>query len=511
MSSARAGARTPPEIIGLGAVILVFVAISSLFALGRPYFAGTDESAHLGYAHVVADFGLPTIDGEPSVPDSATIWQVERASAKDDRYRSVWVANHPPLFYATLAPAIWLSELTDRADGGLVYVRFANIAYAAAGLIFVYLLGTRIAGGVRRIGLTAAGVAGLVGLAPAAYSLGLNDGAGFAAASAVLWAAVRCLQAPGSRPRRSDLIAFGASCVVAAGMRAATMLMAVAVVIAVGAVVWWRGSGPQRRRSVVGIALAGLVAPAVAFGWFYVRNEVLYGDVGASAYLLEQFDRVKRGSVLAMFTEGGIWLRLFRRVTTPSTLRDNAMPGIGMIAGAALAGLAVALRAGRVPSPSTREVAEQGDDVGRIDRGSLAVVVVGIAVILLTVAQHLSGGGMAHSRYLFPAMAGLAVIVAIGIDAVWPRVGPALLVAGMTWWSIISIPTPHDRWTERRRRAVQPPGYEVLRQVPGNTAERALIVALLVLGCVIGAAAFVAVVAAPRGAYCGGHDDSRRG
>src|SRR6187431_1965782 len=95
------------EVVGLGAVILVFVAISALFALGRPYFAGTDESSHLGYAHVVADLGLPTIDGEPDVHDSATIWEIERASVHDDRYRAVWVANHPPLFYATLAPAIW--------------------------------------------------------------------------------------------------------------------------------------------------------------------------------------------------------------------------------------------------------------------------------------------------------------------------------------------------------------------------------------------------------------------
>jgi hypothetical protein len=484
--------RTPPrEVVGLAAVILVFIAISALFALGRPYFAGTDESSHLGYAHVVADLRLPTIDGEPDVPESATTWQIERASVHDDRYRAVWVANHPPLFYATLAPAIWVSELTDPADGGLMLLRFANIACAGAALVFVYLLGVRASGGIRRIGLTSAAIAGLIGLAPAVFSLGLNDGAGFLAGSAVLWAAVRCLQAPPTGPSTRDLVALGVSCVVAAGMRAATMIMATGVVIVLAAVIWWRGSGADRRRAVVGVACAGLVAPVLVFGWFYVRNIVLYGDVGASAYLLDRFKRVTRGSVFAMFTEGQIWLRLFRRTTTPSTLRNNVLPGLSLIVGATVAGLVIALRTGRTADTTPDRVP------GRIDRTALALVTVGIAVIVVTVAQHFSGGGMAHSRYLFPALAGFAVLIAIGVDKIWPRVAPALLVAGMAWFSIASIPTPHDRWMERRQRAFTPPGFEVLSEVPGNTFARAVFAVLLVVGCVVGAAVLVAGVVDP--------------
>lgn len=479
------------EIVGLAAVLVVFVSISALFALGRPYFAGTDESAHLGYAHVVADFGLPTIEGEPDVPESATIWQIERASAQDDRYRGVWVANHPPLFYASLAPAIWFSELTDRADGGLLFVRLANIAYAAVGLVFVYLLGVRVSGGVRRIGLTAAAVAGFIGLAPAVYALGLNDGSGFAAGSAVLWAAVRCLQAREGRLSRGDLVALGVSCCVAAGVRAATMFMAIAVVCVVAAVTWWRGSDPQRRRAVLSLVGAGLVAPGLAFGWFYLRNQSLYGDVGASAFLLDRFTRVTRGSIFDMFTEGHIWLRLFRRVTTPSTVRNMVMPGAGLIAAVVLAGLVLALRSGR-----TADTVDDGDTAS-IDRVSVGVLLVAIGVILVTVAQHLSGGGMAHSRYVFPALAGFAVIIAIGADQIWARVAPALLVAAMAWWSIASIPTPHDRWMERRRRAFKPAGFDVLSDVPGNTAWRALFAAGIVAGCVVGAAVLVAGVVRP--------------
>jgi hypothetical protein len=188
--TSRASRAAPREVVGVAAVVLVFVSISALFALNRPHFAGTDESAHLGYAHVIADARLPTIAGEPPVPESAVIWQIERATARDDRYRGVWVANHPPLFYAAMVPAIWLAELTDRPDGGLLFMRFGNIAFAAVGVVFTYLIGVRVTG-VRRIGLAASAVAAFIGLAPAAFSLGLNDGAGFAAGSAVLWAGVR--------------------------------------------------------------------------------------------------------------------------------------------------------------------------------------------------------------------------------------------------------------------------------------------------------------------------------
>ena len=131
------------ERIGLAGVLVLFIGVSGLFALSRPHFAHKDESAHLGYAHVLADFRLPTIEGFPPVPASAQIWEVQRRSVSGDEYRGVWVANHPPLHYAALVPAVWFAELTDRPDGGLLFMRFGNIAFGAIGLLFTYLLRPR--------------------------------------------------------------------------------------------------------------------------------------------------------------------------------------------------------------------------------------------------------------------------------------------------------------------------------------------------------------------------------
>ncbi len=176
-----------------------------MFAFQQAPFFDSDEKAHLGYAHEIADFRLPEIERQPSVPDSATQWRVERSTGRDDRYRAVWVANHPPLHYVAVAPLIWYAETTDRPDGGLLLMRFANIAFAAAGVVFTYLLGTELTGGrspgrPRRSGDRRPRAAGTHLLLAR-----LNDGLAFAAGTGLLWAGVRCLR----RTDRRNLTMLG--------------------------------------------------------------------------------------------------------------------------------------------------------------------------------------------------------------------------------------------------------------------------------------------------------------
>lgn len=469
--------------LGLAAVIVVFLGVSSMWVFSRPYFEATDENAHLAYAHVIADFDLPTITGEPPVPEEATLWQTERASSRDVRYRTVWVANHPPLFYMATAPLIWLSNALDRHDGGLVFIRFANIAFAAAGLVFVYLLGVEASGGVRRLGVAAAAVAGLVGLSPAAFSLAQNDGLGFAAAAAVLWGVARVYRRPGLIPTRNDLIVIAVSASVAAGVRTATMLMAAGAIGMLFLTMWmsterpWKDRWPAMRK----LALWGVGLPVALFGWYSVRNHVLYGDLGASEFLLDRFRRAVRGPVPTMLFEGQIWHRLFRRVTTPSVTRDFVIPGIFVIAAIAVAGFVIAYRNRR-----TADTRADGKP-GHIDRRVIWMMLASVFVILATVAQHLAGGGMAHSRYLFPALPVLAVIAVIGFDQFLPRIGPFLLSSVFAWWVITTLPTTADRVAMRRRRWRNVADVGDLRQIPGSTTLRVIAAIVIIAGCLLGA------------------------
>ena len=194
--------------------------------------------------------------------------------------------------------------------------------------------------------------------------------------------------------------------------------------------------GPLRLRSAATIAAVGLGPAAVLFGWFYVRIQLLYGDVGASTFLLEHFDREARGSIPHMLTQGRLWSHLYHRIVSTAPL-SWAWPRFANIAAVlGVAGLIVAIVR---PRPGTC-------------RRAIAVCLLSVAVITLTVAQHLAGGGSAYPRYLFPALGVLAALAALGFDRLIPRVLPAVVVAAMAWWAIKQMPIGVDPVFTRRPR-----------------------------------------------------------
>jgi predicted membrane protein DUF2142 len=240
--------------LGAAAAIVTFVSMALLYAFEQPPFVAPDETAHVGYAHEIARFQLPEITDFPAVPDSAVQWQAERESARDDRYLGVWVANHPPLHYVAAAPLIWLSNALDRADGGLMFLRLVNIAFAAVGVWFTYLLARDLSGGVRRLGVVAAAIAALVPQGLVLFAQAMNDGLGFAAATAVVWAGVRCVSTGTGRHGRGDLIVLGAAAAACAGARSATLAVALVVVawVAVARLRTTEGSARRRPSSATG-------------------------------------------------------------------------------------------------------------------------------------------------------------------------------------------------------------------------------------------------------------------
>jgi 4-amino-4-deoxy-L-arabinose transferase-like glycosyltransferase len=406
-----------------------------VFSFQQAPFYDADEKAHLGYAHEIADFRLPEIDRPAVVPSSATQWQAELATGRDDRYRAVWVANHPPLHYMATAPLIWIVEATNRPDGGLLLMRLANAAFAACGVVFTYLLGRELSGGSRRLGLAAAAIVALVPQGHTYFSRGLNDGLAFAAGTALVWAALRCLRAPGDR---GCLIALGVAATVAAGTRTATMLLAVFVVALVAAVrlLDQRGSLRQRVGAAATAAAFGLGPAALLFGWFFVRMQALYGDVGASSFLLDHFGRVSDGSVADVLTWGHLWVHLYERMTSTAPLSWAWPRFAALLAVVSVTGSVVAIVRPR------RGTSRRG----------LLLCVAAVALITLTVAQHIAGGGSPYPRYFFPVLGVLAALVAVGLERLLPRLLPAVVIAAMAWWAIRQMPIGVDPVTTLRPR-----------------------------------------------------------
>jgi hypothetical protein len=461
--------RTTPATLGLLGIVIAFVGIAAMFAFEQAPFFDADEKAHLGYAHEIADFRLPEIERQPHVPASATLWQVERSTGRDSRYLGVWVANHPPLHYIAVAPLIWFSEITDRADGGLLLMRLANIAFAAAGVVFTYLLGKEVAGGERRVGLAAAAIVALVPQGHTYFSRGLNDGIAFAAGTALVWAAVRMLRSPDRR----NLVLLGAAAAAAAGTRTAAMLLAVVVVAVVAAdrlVRPARAPVAVRRRAAAITAAVGLGPAAALFGWFYLRIQLLYGDFGASTFLLDRFGRASRGSIAHVFTQGRWWSDLYHRMTAAYPVSGWLWPRFAnLYAVVAIVGLLVAVVK---PRRGT-------------SRRAIAVCLIAFAVITLTVGQHLAGGGNPYPRYFFPVLGVLAVLAAVGFERLVPILLPAVIVAAMAWWAIELMPIGVNPAITRRPRdngAVPPPALRVL---PVGEGWRMLAAGLIVVGALL--------------------------
>ena len=443
--------------MGLVGVLLAFASIGGLYAFQQPPFVAPDETAHLGYAHEIASLRLPEIDRAPDRPGWAVQWEAEADSRPDDRYRGVWVANHPPLNYVLTAPLIWAADLQERPDGGLLYLRLANVLFAAVGVALTYLLGIELSGGIRRIGLAAAAVAALVPQGHIVFSQGLNDGLGYAAGTAIVLAGVRCLR---RGIGRRELVALGAAGTAAIGARAATMLLAVVVVGFVAAVELLRagdGDGDEagivrgrpwseRIRAAALVVGAGLVPGGVLLGWYYVRNIALYGDIGASDHLLRLFRRRRRGSVAGMMTRGSLWVRMYQLLESPSTLRRIVPPGLTVTAVVTSAGAVAALVVGRT--------GDRGDDgaPGRIDRRALGLGALSVLTIAVTLAQHVSGGGNGYPRYMFPALGVLAAFAAIGLDRLVARILPVVLVFLMGWWALLQLPVDIDPTRVKRPR-----------------------------------------------------------
>ncbi len=328
-SQSTASRRVPVAIVvGLVAIVVAFVGIGALHALQQPPFLPTDETSHVGYAQEIASGRLPEIRGFPEVPIEARQWQAERSTANDTRYRGVWVANHPPLHYVAVAPLVWASRATGALDGGLILMRFANVAFAAVGVVFTFLLASEITRRNHRLALLAAALAALVPQGHAVFSQGLNDGLGFAAGTAVVWAGARCMRRIDALTRR-DLVLLAATAAVAFGARAATMLLASRRRRRRGAVSIHTarpdGECPAAQRRPAGSGRAG--ARRGPLRLVLRRNIVLYGDVGASQYLLEMFRRERRGSMLEMIVRWSLWSNVFEGLMSPTTRRRMLPPG----------------------------------------------------------------------------------------------------------------------------------------------------------------------------------------
>lgn len=449
-----------PAATRLIVILILFYVVKQLFSVAAYYpFSGHDELAHYSYVRtLVTEHRVPVlpdleqwrgslVGGQAPPTDEIPAelylfchftldwWcQPENPRWLNDPPRIVtvpgygyypsgyqYVANHPPLYYALMAPVyVASSGLTPLAQQYLL--RIAAIPFGLLTVFAAYRLTRALFPGDAFLTVT---VPALVALQPQiSYEAAMvnNDIVAIALTSVILWALV-----VGIRDRFPPRLCLGIGVMLGLDLlakgTAATIapVIGIAVLLAVG---WrdWRG--------IVGRGLViGLPALLLAAPWYLFLYRT-YGDFSGLARVSElQYWNAPMGSFFDLLTDPAFVVGRFRetwgefgwRLIHLDTLLlwAIAIPTIAALVGLILYGVSLwrpapFVRPDRVTRPEGWQVQ------------ALAVLVLTCIIAYLAVIQFGTEFALAQARYFFPAVNAAALLAMLGLRTLVPvRARPA--------------------------------------------------------------------------------------
>lgn len=403
--------RWHPDTVSLALLSLVSFGISLKFAFDMPPLWGADERAHAGYAIELMRGNLPKVD--TWVLDDPDRFPQLSAALEGWKTvgRQIWVANHPPLYYLIVAPLIALAEWLGVPGAGLLAMRVVNSAATAGCVVLAGLLAKELVPGRRAVMLLAAALAGAASTLSMEGGYGYNDGLAALASTATLLMGVRLLR---RGPSRRLLIGAAVAATLAAGLKAPNLIAIAACTVMAAVAAWLHADRDRWWRAIGSAAVVGGV-PALGFGWFYLRNLALYGDLTGANVLLGAFQRRTHEGVFELITSPSFYRGLFESFW----VRPGYDPHLRVIPDAlfAAAALGVLLLAatwlrhrlfGGAGLPD-RSAAARGLRVAWV-----AVLTHAVLVLALLI-QFRSSGGYISQRYLLPIAPVMVTVLAVGV------------------------------------------------------------------------------------------------
>jgi hypothetical protein len=393
---------------GIAAVLVVIGALATLNAVVMPWQGTLDSTAHLDYMYQLHHGQLP----EPNGYAYLFPWQSVLSADRQ------WASAHPPLWYALAGVVTGPLLDAGRWEAAIATARAMNIALSLIGVAALARATWVIAPASARrplviiVPLVGGLVTSYLRFAGDVYNDTLVVVASITAMAVTVTMIVRGVTV-------GRIIALTAVAVIGMGSKA-TFLGTLAVALAgVMLAVWLHGGGSRLRRVLRGVAacLPVVLAPALAWGWFYLVNLDRSGSLVRSSPVGPVGDRPYL-SALDVLGRLDFWLvvpgQLLGRTpwTVGGSVISNRTLSLVIFFGCAAAALWRVIRSRRRISTAAWAVA--------------FVLVLHLAAMYAIQFDHAVGYGQRNIRYLLPALLTIALIIAVGLTAYRP------IAAGLT-------------------------------------------------------------------------------
>jgi 4-amino-4-deoxy-L-arabinose transferase-like glycosyltransferase len=454
---------------------LVLYALKQIFSVAAVYpFSGHDELAHFSYVRTLASEGripeLPDLQtwrsgldgGEPPQTDQIPAdlyqycrytldWYCEpesaRWSANPPRIVTVpglgyfpsgyqYVANHPPLYYAVMAPLYTVSAQLSPVAQHYV-LRIAAIPFGMLTVYAAYRATRALFPGDAFLVVT---VPALVAFQPQiSYEAAMvnNDIVAIAMTSLILWALIVGVRDRFPLQLCAALgILFGLALLAKGTAITVAPVIALAVIFALG---WRNVRGILERGAVIGLPAALLAAP------WYAYLYRTYGDFSGLARVEElQYWNRPMGSFFELLVDPEFVLNRLRETWGEFGwrlihLRPALLWIIGIVTAAAIAGLVLYAVAAWRDAPLWR-----GENIVRPEdwqAKSLMVLFLACVIAYLAVVEFGATFALSQARYYFPVVNAAALLAMLGLRTLLPlRLRPAgqgIFVGGLIALNVV--------------------------------------------------------------------------
>ncbi len=455
------------------AVLIAFAILATAFSVVNPLHEATDEIRHYRYVRYLLDYRRLPVQ-EPDQPRSQShhppLYYALAALA------SSWVQPDRPLYATLPANPYWgyrywevgvdnKNQYVHSADEAFPYrgdvliahlARLVNVLLGACVVILSYYLGRLVF--VDRPAMALGGLAFVAFNPMFLYMSGSinNDVVAAAGGAAVITVCARLMSAGVTRQRAAVLgLVYGLALM--AKFNLAFILGLIELTLLAGA--WKRRSA----RELVWANLAVLGGAALVSGWWFVRNQVLYGEPSGFERVTDLWGmRDPRTSLPLALSElpyawSSLWGRFgYGQIPMP----DWVYTGLGLVAGAGVLGLGLRVvqlwraRAEQACSPGTvknRVPAPCAENAHTCDKlyshespwhlSLLVASVLSFGGVLFGYMLISPAGAM--GRFFFPALPALGLCVFYGLSAWlpsrWTRWLAAFCLAAMAALSLYAL------------------------------------------------------------------------